>query len=122
MNFVNIEEVNNKGNIILRPAFILTNNSELIIQGNAFFAFYDSDTGLWNKNLMDLYTKIDELMDARKNELVSLNKPVLVEYMRNCRNDSVNSFNRFVKYQGINNYKDFDSKIMFDIDTPKKND
>ena len=122
MNFVNIEEVNNKGNIILRPAFILTNNSELIIQGNAFFAFYDSDTGLWNKNLMDLYTKIDELMDARKSELVSLNKPVLVEYMRNCRNDSVNSFNRFVKYQGINNYKDFDSKIMFDIDTPKKND
>lgn len=114
-DFLDVAKEMKKGVIYIYPAFIVCQSKDLMIRGGDFYAIWNETTGLWSSSEFDAITLIDNELKRyfEENKDAFDGCKVSVQYLRNSRSGSIDSWNRFVKCQMPDNYHHLDEKLIF---------
>ena len=119
MNFYKIkEQVVKKDTIIIKPDFIVTRNMDLMVRGKKFYAVWDEEIGLWNKDEYAVQKIVDKELREYYEKCRSRNTDAT--YILKTMNEfSSGSWEEYTKYVGKvpDTSHQLDAKIIF-ADTP----
>jgi len=119
MDFYKIKDKNTRNGITVFPAFQITKSKDVMIQGKAFHAIWNEETGLWSKDEYDVAQIIDRDIDEhiRNLNLEHANASYMSDF-------NSNAWKEWKKYLQLcpSNYHQLDNKITFANTEVKKTD
>lgn len=128
MDFVKIRESETRDGITIYPEFISGHTKDLMIKGGDFYAFWDDEVGLWNTRKDDVITRIDVMLDKRRDEIFAeaeksggLAKKIVVKYMWAYSSGKWREFIKCCK-DSVDNYHMLDRKVTFADTNVKQED
>lgn len=118
LDFVQIKtEVQGK-KVIAKPVFIGIKSKDLMIRGREFYAFWNEDTGFWDREVSDLYNAIDKMTDKYVSEHYEVTD---IRYMREYQSGIITQFNKYCK-ETFDNFVELDTRVIFNNVKVKKTD
>ncbi len=119
MDFYKISSKNAKSGINVVPDFIVGHVKDLMVQGKAFYAVWDSDAGLWSTDELD----VAKLVDADIDEYIANSniERAIPLYLKDFGSTSWNKWKKYIS-QMPNTYHQLDTKITFANTEVKKSD
>ena len=115
---IKVKTSGNSKTVEIYPEFIANKSNDLMIRGNAFYAFWDENTGLWCKDEDILREYVDQmLLDKAKD----LGMPAVVRLWREYSSGIQTRWKRYCK-EITNKYKELDQKVIFSNVKTKKTD
>ena len=118
LDFVEIQTKLVNKTIFIYPEFITKRSNDLMIRGREFYAFWNDETGLWDRDIYDLYFAVDKLLDEYAQQHLG---NASVKYMSKFSNGIVSQFNKYCK-DTSDNYHELDTRIIFGNTKVKKSD
>lgn len=103
------------------PDFVVAKSNDLMIQGQAFYAFWDAKIGLWSRNDYDVANAVDEILYKKASELQAQGLQCTVKSMKGYKSGSWKDFRSFLKNVSDNSHP-LDSKLTFANTEVKKTD
>ena len=125
MDFYNVKVRKLKGGRFeIYPEFIIGDSDELMIRGKDFYAVYDSNTGMWNRNPLFIQKTIDQDLWNRYEDLVNSGIDKSSLEVKTIKDFSSGSWDRFLKYAKNlpDNYHQLDEKLAFQDTVVKRED
>lgn len=123
MDFYQIrsKETKDKG-IELYPDFIVGRSQDLMVQGRAFYAIWDEESGLWSRDEYDVQRLVDEHLKAEADRLEKeTGIRHHVKYMSSFGSHSWSQFRKFLANISDSNHP-LDPKVLFSNSEIKKTD
>ena len=127
MDFYNVMSVEattrSKSDITVTVDFVYRPSKDLVCKGGKFYAFWDVTKSLWNTNVYDLYTYIDDEVYLKKKELEERypDKEIGSRTMKSHSSGLVTAFEKYISQSNSPNVT-FNSKILYLSDESKKED
>ena len=127
MDFYNVMSVEattrSKSDITVTVDFVYGPSKDLVCKGGKFYAFWDVTKSLWNTNVYDLYTYIDDEVYLKKKELEERypDKEIGARTMKSHSSGLVTAFEKYISQSNSPNVT-FNSKILYLSDESKKED
>ena len=118
MDFVDIKTQETKNSTIVYPEFKNSGDNDLMIKGGDFYAFWNEDTGLWDKRKKSIIAYIDRQTKKVASEIDGKVTVKLLDV------NSSGKWKEFVRYckDLPDNYHPLDRKVTFQDSKVKKDD
>lgn len=120
-----ISTVRNPGVVEISPNFKNIKSKDLMIKGKDFYAFWDEERGLWNKDEYALIEAIDKIVHKAADEFkgrdnITVNKVIV----KTLSDDTTKCYTNYCKYKKNlpDNWKQLDKKVIFAGTKTKKSD
>lgn len=92
-----------------------------MVRGGDFYAIWNESRGCWSRDLDDVVTSIDGMMeDYKKNN--PKYEDAVIKYMKFSSSGSIDQWWKYVKSQLRDNYHPLDQKLVFLNDPPRRED
>ena len=125
-DFYTIDEIEGKkGQVYIKPSFLITHSSDLMIRGRDFYAYWDEATGLWSKDEDGLFDIIDaDIAKYRKRIQEDETRKVvpIAKYIKRASSGVIDEWHKYCQKQMRDSYKELDSKIIFRSTVTTKKD
>ena len=126
MDFYEIKTKRPKtGKIEVFPEFIVGSTKDLMIRGGDFYAIWDEELGLWNRDKSVVQKLVDKdvshVRDVLANDPTNAGEIVVPHLLRNFSSKRWSEFNAFVKLMP-DNAKRMDDKVTYQDTVVKKTD
>lgn len=116
-DFYTIDEIEGKkGQVYIKPSFLITHSSDLMIRGRDFYAYWDEATGLWSKDEDGLFDIIDaDIAKYRKRIQEDETRKVvpIAKYIKRASSGVIDEWHKYCQKQMRDSYKELDNKIIF---------
>ena len=113
------KKTSGKNTTIVYPEYTSGHTNDLMIRGNAFYAFWDEELGLWNRDERDCWSRIDQMVIDAANDIHD--SYVEVELIKNFSSGLLSKWKKYCKEVG-DTYHDLDTNIIFGNTKTKKTD
>ena len=112
MDFVRIKTkiVKSTGAMVIFPVFKVGKTKDLMIRGGDFYAFWDEEKGIWNKDVYDLFKQVDKMLREYSEKYPDMGTVMLME---DSDSGVIDDWNKYVKHQLPDNYTPLDTKLVF---------
>lgn len=118
LDFVTVKTKTQNKTTIVYPSFSGTHFNDLMIRGREFYAFWNEDTGFWDRDIYDLYNAVDKKVEEYcKDRLGDFE----IKDMKSFENGLITQFNKYCK-DIADNYHELDTKVIFGNAKVKKTD
>ena len=122
MDFFKIRERNTKRGIEIYPEFIVGKPNDFMVRGHAFYAIYDSESGMWSTDETMVQKIVDkELYEYARKYQEDFDGVVSVQYMANFKSTSWSTYKKYLK-ETVDHYLPLDQKLIFQNQQVKKED
>ena len=111
----------NKGKIEVYPDFTVGRSRDLMVRGNAFYAVWDPEKGLWSTDEYDVQRFVDQAVLEKAEELRSKGVDVEVKLMRSNNSGCWNQYKKYIK-NAVDNSHQLDMKLTFSNTKVEKSD
>ena len=101
------------------PEFIIGQSKDLMIKNKDFYAIWDEESGFWSTNERRVQELVDKMV-YEKGETIK-NTNVKLKLMKNYSSNKWTQWKKYCK-ESPNNYRNLNSKIMFNNQKVKKTD
>lgn len=122
LDFLKIEHVKKKSDIILKPSFTIKKSTDLMIRGGSFYAIWDESKGLWVTDEFEAIKLMDKEIKAEVDKFEKDGIDVIPLYFRDSESGSVDRWNKYLNKQMIDNFHPLDKKVIFSNDEIRKED
>lgn len=111
------------GKVVIRPDFRLVESKDLMIRGNAFYAIWDEERGIWSTDLLDLYRLIKKDLDERRQEVEAsgVDMNVGIESPTSAHSKTLTELNTYLRNMR-DNYHQLDNRVVFADTVVKRRD
>lgn len=116
-----IERGPNKGMFEIYPDFIVGRSQDLMVRGQAFYAVWDEEAGLWSTDEYAVQRLVDAELTAYAERAKADGQEVVVRRMKSFGSNGWSTFRKFVKNIS-DNYHELDSELTFANTDVKKTD
>lgn len=116
-DFYNIctRDAKKKDTVVIKPKFLRNRPKDIMIRGGVFYAVWDPDVNLWDRDQDRVVEMIDNDIRKRYDELKEKNPDVnyVPEYMSDCDSGSIDKWNKYVKMQAGERFTPLNRTIIF---------
>lgn len=109
------------GTIEVYPDFIVGRSKDLMVRGQAFYAIWNEQKGLWSTDEYDVTAIVDQAILKRAEELKADGLPTSVKLLSSNGTNGWNSYKKYIK-NAVDNSHQLDMKLTFANTEVKKSD
>ena len=124
LDFLRISTYHKNKCLYVRPKFrVNLRTKDLMIQGGDFYAVWNEETGLWSTSEQTVIDIVDKELKAYADNLKEKEDgPVVVEWMWDADNGTIDRWHKFVKSQMRDVYHLLDDRVTFANQETKRED
>lgn len=125
LDFCDVIILKGRNGTIVRPEFVMYHNDkpvrDIMVKGGDFYAFWDEEKNIWNRNEIDCYKAIDKKVMSYAVGSEDEDK-LKIDLMKNSSSGMVELWRRYLKNELRDTYIQLDSKVTFLNDTITRED
>lgn len=122
MDFYQVSMSKAKGEVILRPKFIIRPSKDILVKGGAFYGVWDDERKIWSRDATDVGRLIEEEMTQYSRGLKFSDEPVIkIQTLYYADKSLWSDYMLFLRNMPDTKFE-LDSKIMFADSVGKKSD
>ena len=103
------------------PDFIVGRSKDLMVRGQAFYAVWNAELGLWSTEEYDVKSMVDEAVMAEAEKLKSAGTPCNVKLLRSHSSNAWTQYKKYLK-NASDAYHPLDMKVTFANTEVKRSD
>ena len=111
----------NSGIVEVFPDFIVGRSKDLMIRGQAFYALWNKELGLWSTEEYDVKSVVDEAVMAEAEKLKSAGTPCNVKLLRSHNSNAWTQYKKYLK-NASDAFHPLDMKVTFANTEVKRTD